>query len=131
MFLIYNDQPPINNITNKPTHFNNDPPDTSGIHRKLRKKLKDAHGGHTKGIVLADKDAGFWLIHSVPKFPERGNIFHNNNSFDTNIKNKTKQMYISYVHEQTTIVCSSTSLNKHMNNIYKNIFHCHYHYLQI
>lgn len=29
----------------------------------------DGSHGHTKGVVAADNDSGFWLVHSVPKYP--------------------------------------------------------------
>lgn len=45
-FLLYNDQPPNSN----------------GIQNSTNR-------GHTKGVLLLDKEEGFWLIHSVPGFP--------------------------------------------------------------
>lgn len=45
-FLLYNDQPPNNSGTQN-----------------------SSSRGHTKGVLLLDKEGGFWLIHSVPGFP--------------------------------------------------------------
>ncbi|XP_028611302.1 deoxyribonuclease-2-alpha isoform X2 [Grammomys surdaster] len=45
-FLLYNDQPPkSSSARNSPSH------------------------GHTKGVLLLDQEGGFWLVHSVPRFP--------------------------------------------------------------
>lgn len=43
LHILYNDEPPTK-------------------HPNLKK-------GHTKGIVVADKQGGFWIVHSIPLFP--------------------------------------------------------------
>ncbi|VVC31709.1 Deoxyribonuclease II [Cinara cedri] len=53
MWVVYNDEP-----TNEPVSFTM---------------------GHTKGIVMADHSMGFWLVHSVPKFPQLP--YENNNTY--------------------------------------------------
>ncbi|XP_050428234.1 cell-death-related nuclease 7 [Adelges cooleyi] len=53
MWLVYNDEP-----TNGPVQMTL---------------------GHTKGMVAADKDSGYWLVHSVPKYPQLP--YQNNNSY--------------------------------------------------
>ncbi|XP_018427240.1 PREDICTED: deoxyribonuclease-2-alpha, partial [Nanorana parkeri] len=62
-YILYNDQPPV---------------DTNGGSR-----------GHTKGVILLDKEKGFWLVHSTPNFPPPasekydwpGSAHHNGQSF--------------------------------------------------
>ncbi|XP_063787266.1 deoxyribonuclease-2-alpha isoform X2 [Pseudophryne corroboree] len=63
-YVLYNDQPP-KNLTSSEVR------------------------GHTKGVVLLDKETGFWLVHSTPRFPAASslqygwpsNAFHNGQSF--------------------------------------------------
>ncbi|XP_074059621.1 deoxyribonuclease-2-alpha [Macrotis lagotis] len=49
-YLLYNDQPPSGNGG----------PDTT-------------NRGHTKGVLLLNKESGIWLVHSVPHFPPHAN----------------------------------------------------------
>ncbi|GAB0097628.1 deoxyribonuclease II [Sergentomyia squamirostris] len=41
--------------------YNDEPPESE----------TDATRGHTKGVIATDSETGFWLIHSVPKYPEK------------------------------------------------------------
>ncbi|XP_042346305.1 deoxyribonuclease-2-alpha [Plectropomus leopardus] len=50
-YILYNDQRPPENFGDR--WVNN----------------SESRGGHTKGVVLLDKNQGFWLVHSTPNFP--------------------------------------------------------------
>uniref|UniRef100_A0A3P8UBH9 Deoxyribonuclease-2-alpha n=1 Tax=Amphiprion percula TaxID=161767 RepID=A0A3P8UBH9_AMPPE len=50
-YILYNDQKPSQDFGDRWV-------DNSG-----------SGGGHTKGVVLLDKNQGFWLVHSTPRFP--------------------------------------------------------------
>lgn len=50
-YILYNDQEPSQDFGDRWV-------DNSG-----------SGGGHTKGVVLLDKNQGFWLVHSTPRFP--------------------------------------------------------------
>lgn len=43
LLIAYNDEPPIGTTNN--------------------------NKGHTKGVLVADAKSGFWLVHSVPLYP--------------------------------------------------------------
>ncbi|KAM6935880.1 deoxyribonuclease-2-alpha [Lycodopsis pacificus] len=48
-YILYNDQRPAEDVGNG--------------------WVGNSKGGHTKGVVLLDKNQGFWLVHSTPDFP--------------------------------------------------------------
>ena len=56
---------PLHADPKKYTHimYNDAPPHASGV-------KESGSRAHAKGVLAMDKDTGFWLIHSVPNFPQ-------------------------------------------------------------
>lgn len=57
--------------------------------------------GHAKGVVAANKDGGFWLVHSVPHFPPVENEY----SYPkTGLRNGQSMLCISILKDQLDIL---------------------------
>lgn len=57
--------------------------------------------GHSKGMVAAGNNSGFWLVHSVPKFPQLP--YQSNNSYaypKTGVKFGQSFLCISMIPEE-------------------------------
>lgn len=46
--------------------YNDQPPDQKSNLKK----------GHTKGVVMLDKNEGVWIVHSIPNFPIVGQHYY-------------------------------------------------------
>ena len=82
------------------------------------------HGGHSKGVLASNDQTGFWLIHSVPKFPdltaasftwtashEFGQSFLCLSVQASDVENIAKNLQYSYVHTYTWNIPSSLKSN--------------------
>lgn len=79
MYIAYNDQPPEGDDS--------------------------VYYGHTKGVVMADRTGGFWLIHSVPHYPS---VVSQYTYPTTGHKNGQAYMCISLPPDQMEIVGKKT-----------------------
>lgn len=43
--------------------YNDEPPGLTSAEDNI-------YSGHTKGVLVADDKSGFWMVHSVPLYPE-------------------------------------------------------------
>ncbi|XP_041650302.1 deoxyribonuclease-2-alpha [Cheilinus undulatus] len=92
-YILYNDQRP-------PQDFGDRWVDNSG-----------SSGGHTKGVVLLDKNQGFWLVHSTPHFPpvqQEGQFYYP----DSGVNNGQNFICVTYPLERFQTIGEQLQINQ-------------------
>ena len=65
-FVAWNDECPSNSLVKQKKSTSNH--SFRSAHYRRRRLLEES--AHSKGIIAWDGSSGFWLVHSVPKFPD-------------------------------------------------------------
>lgn len=69
-FVLYNDDPPAAAKRDNDNDGNGDGSDAFEPASPFRRQVAAAQKAHAKGVIAFDNSGnGFWLVHSVPKFP--------------------------------------------------------------
>jgi deoxyribonuclease-2 len=69
--------------------------------------VASATSGHTKGVIGADADGGFWLTHSMPKFPILANV----NSFKWDTSTTYGQSFLCVSLDSANVEVAATGLS--------------------
>lgn len=110
-FLMYSDQPPETD----------DEKDKVVIKERSEKRKSSSSLAHAKGILAMDTNTGFWLIHSVPQFPD--NVTSRKYSYPSSGKeNGQVALCISFEtgkeldHIVTQLLCMRANIYKYSMN---------------